>query len=277
MLPAGLAGRGDHLLVGVFGCGRGGLLEGEQFPRTAGGYRSQRQVEFPAPGAGGVDGEGELVQGTGDVHLAAGVDIAEGQGIDAAGQGDGVHLMHAHVRVHPDVVQFVQSEADAAREAAAASLAVGDIYVLEMQAVLVQGQGTVGQVGDAGEVQGDAAVVQPQVLAAQLQLVQLAVQLHLAGEGSAELVEDAAQEVLGITQLEAVQLKGYLGFAGGRDKVGFGLDAAASVHAVLQLGVEALGVGVPGTAEGQLAQTASGDVGGVADNARQQARHGTGR
>ena len=170
-----------------------------------------------------------------------------------------------------------QVELDAAGHRSGSSFTVGHGESVEVESLLVQGQGPFYVVGNAGEVQIEPAFFQAEALAGELQRAGFAFQFDVAGEETGELVEDGVEEVLGVAQFKAIQLQVYLCFLRGGREEGRAPDGAAPVQRVVHAGTEALAVLVPDTAQGQLSQPASGNGGGVAEDAGQKARGRGGR
>ena len=145
------------------------------------------------------DVEGERVERAGDVHAAGSVHVA----VDGAvpfGDTQHLHAVELEMRVQPHVLEAAEQEA--AADGSFPFGAVREGHVLEVEPFRIHGNRSGHVVGDLGELDAQDAVHDLHPFAADLQLVQGAVHLHLAVQGALEAVEDPGQQRRGIAHVQ---------------------------------------------------------------------------
>ena len=170
-------------------------------------------------------------------------------------------------------IQAVTGEAVqqyAAPEGAVAVVLVPEPDIGEVQPLVIQVQAARNMVGNLGEVQGDASVVQAQPPAGEGEVLERSFGPEYAAELAAELGENALQQRPGIFQAQPVQ--GGFGAhpGGGGLQVARNADSPFPVQVVAHVHVETVLRLVPDTLDLHLSQPFAGDPGGVAGDGGQK-------
>ncbi len=264
-----------HGLVGVFLHRYHRLREDKQVSRRLGTARTQGDVEASGLGRPGVHVQADGVEGTGDIHFAGAVHGSRNGGVPPGGNAQHLHLIEPDMRVQTHVLE--PAEQEAARDLSLTAHAVRQGHLGEVEAFRIHGKRSGNAVGDLREIDSQPAVHELGPLAGNLEFVQGASHVDLAVQPTAEFVEDPFEDRGRIADIQAG--KGGIGLDGlvvGVHKTGQ-VDVPCPVQAVPDADVEAVLLLVPQAHDLQPAHRPSGDVGGIAVDARQQADRGFGR
>ena len=141
-----------------------------------------------------------------------------------------------------------------------------------MKAFRIHGNRSGHLVGNPREIDAQDAVHDLHPFAADPELVQGAVHVHLPVQGALEAVEDPGEERGGIAHVQAVELRGGPDGLVLRTQVTVHVEVPDPVLEVPQLDVEPLLGFVPDTGHFQGTHRPAGQEGGVADDAGEQGR-----